>query len=340
MNCRPFRFRGGAACAAILVMVTLPAWAERRVALVIGNSTYTTFRSLPNAARDARLIAESLNGLGFETEVLQDAPHAGFEAALARFTQASNGAAVALLFYAGHGLQVGGENYLIPTDATLAEPASLTAEALPLPTVIRAAEGAKLRLIFLDACRDNPLAGQAAESAPTRSLGRGLAPVAASEAGSVSGLGTLISYSTAPGTVALDGAGKNGPFAIALARHMLTPGLEIGQMMRLVRRDVYTTTRGRQVPWDNSSLTTQVVLRPGTPAMAAAAPGAARPSTPSPAASPPPTVSESNGRIGFTAADGRQVTIGGNVRIGPGVRVFGTPVTIDPPGAAPSQSRP
>lgn len=321
-------------------MAALPAWAERRVALVVGNGSYTTFRSLPNAARDARLIARSLNGLGFETEVLQDAPRAGFAAALARFAQASDGAAVALLFYAGHGLQVAGENYLIPTDATLADPASLNTEALALPVVIRAAEGAKLRLIFLDACRDNPLAGQPAELAATRSLGRGLAPVAASEAGSVSGLGTLISYSTAPGTVALDGAGQNGPFAIALARHMLTPGLEIGQMMRLVRQDVYTTTRGRQVPWDNSSLTTQVVLRPGTSAVPAPVLGALRPDAPAPVAGPPPTVSESDGRIGFTAADGRRVTIGGNVRIGPGVRVFGTPVTIDPPGAAQSQPRP
>ena len=290
-----------------------PAWAERRVALVIGNGGYSAFRSLPNAPSDARLVARSLGDLGFEVETLLDASRARLEAALQRLARASDGADLALLFYAGHGLQVGGENYLIPTDATLAGARSLDAEALPLPRVMRAVQGARLRLVFLDACRDNPLAGpmawHAQEQAATRSLGRGLAPVAAADLGPLAGLGTLISFSTAPGTVALDGAGQNSPFASALTGRLTTPGLEIAELLRLVRRDVYAATKGRQVPWDNSSLTVPVVLRP-------------RPVT---------TLTESDGRYVFTSPDGRRVTIGKNVVIGKGVTVFDAPVTISPP---------
>ncbi len=290
-----------------------PAWAERRVALVIGNGGYGAFRSLPNAPSDARLVARSLGDLGFEVETLLDASRASLEAALQRLARASDGADLALLFYAGHGLQVGGENYLIPTDATLAGARSLDAEALPLPRVMRAVEGARLRLVFLDACRDNPvagpMAGYAQGQAATRSLGRGLAPVAAADLGPLAGLGTLISFSTAPGTVALDGAGQNSPFASALARRLTTPGLEIAELLRLVRRDVYAATEGRQVPWDNSSLTVPVVLKPH----------------------PVTTLTESDGQYAFTSSDGRRVTIGKNVVIGKGVTVFDAPVTISPP---------
>ena len=317
---------------AVMACVAWPvasAWAERRVALVIGNGGYSAFRSLPNALSDARLVARSLGDLGFEVETLLDASRARLEAALQRLARASDGADLALLFYADHGLQVGGENYLIPTDATLADARSLDAEARPLPRVMRAVQGARLRLVFLDACRDNPMAGpmsgpmagpmsgpmsgpmagHAREQAATRSLGRGLAPVAAADLGPFAGLGTLISFSTAPGTVALDGAGQNSPFASALARRLTTPGLETAELLRLVRRDVPAATKGRQVPWDNSSLTVPVVLRP-------------RPVT---------TLTESDGRYAFTSPDGRRVAIGKNVVIGKVATVFDAPVTISPP---------
>ena len=296
--------------AGALTWPAAPALAERRVALVVGNGSYDAFRPLPNAGRDAKLVAATLGGLGFEVEVLVDAPRAGFDAALGRLARAADGADLALLFYAGHGLQVGGDNYLVPTDATLTGARSLQEEALDLPRVMRSVEKAKVRLVFLDACRDNPLAGlpQAQALATTRSLGRGLAPVAAADLGAIGGLGTLIGFSTAPGTVALDGTGADSPFATALAEHLAAPGLGIADVMRLVRRDVYAATKGRQVPWDNSSLTVEVVLK-------------ARPET---------TVSESDGHLAFTSSDGRRVTVGKNVVIGKGVNVFGAPVTVGP----------
>ena len=300
--------------AGALTWPAAPALAERRVALVVGNGNYDVFRPLPNAGRDAKLVAATLGGLGFEVEVLVDSRRAGFDAALGRLARAADGADLALLFYAGHGLQVGGDNYPVPTDATLTGAGSLQEETLDLPRVMRSVEGAKVRLVFLDACRDNPLAGQTLERAQAvtrslgRPLGRGLAPVAAADLGAIGGLGTLISFSTAPGTVALDGTGADSPFATALAEHLATPGLGIADVMRLVRRDVYAATRGRQVPWDNSSLTVEVVLK----------------------AQPETTVSESDGRLAFTSSDGRRVTVGKNVIIGKGVSVFGAPVTIGP----------
>lgn len=243
------------------------AFAQQRVALVVGNGAYRAVPRLTNPGADAEAVAEALRGAGFRTELLRDAGKDAIEAALRRFGAAADGAELALFYFAGHGIQLGGENHLLPVDARLAHARDVDYELVGVPLVLRAMQGARARVLILDACRDNPLATQIRGLSATRSVGRGLARVESVD------LGTLIAFSTSPGAVALDGAGRNSPFTEALVQHMATPGLEIRQLMTRVRRSVVEATGGQQIPWDNSSLITEVVLRPGrTPAVAAAPP--------------------------------------------------------------------
>ena len=223
----------------------------RRVALVIGNSAYEHAVPLENPKNDADALAAVLERLDFEVVKGIDLKRSEFEKTVRNFSRTVRGAEVALLFYAGHGLQVNGLNYLAPIDARLTDEADLDFETVQLATILKQMEReAKTNLIFLDACRDNPLAKNLARSMGTRSVsvGRGLARVN-------SGIGTLIAFATEPGNVALDGEGANSPFTTALLSHIETPGLDIAQLMRRVRRDVMTLTAERQVPWNNSSLT-------------------------------------------------------------------------------------
>lgn len=265
------RFASAAWALAALVML-LGGWTEaaraQRVALVVGNGAYQAVPRLANPAADAAAVAEVLRGSGFRTELLRDAGREGLEAALRRFAAAADGAELALFYFAGHGIQMGGENHLLPVDARLAHARDVDFELLGLPVVLRAMQGARARVLILDACRDNPLAAQMRGLSGTRSVGRGLARVENVD------LGTLIAFSTSPGAVALDGTGRNSPFTAALVQHLGTPGLEIRQLMTRVRRSVVEATGGQQVPWDNSSLITEVVLRPGR---APAAPQSAPP---------------------------------------------------------------
>ncbi len=314
---------------AVFILAIWPstsALAKRRVALVIGNSDYSTLPSLPNALQDAKLIAHSLRKLNFEVNLLLNSSRVGLEAALHRFAQVSDGSDLALIFYAGHGLQIDGQNYLIPIDANFDNMSALDFENTSLSRAIRSMERAKIRLIFLDACRDNPVSKRMQEATVTRSLNRGLARVEAVGLGtpteSPTGLGTLISFSTAPGLVALDGSGQNSPFAAALAKHLTTQGLEISQLLRLVRRDVYAMTRGRQVPWDNSALTAEVILWPYSKiALPREAVLRSRAKT---------TLSRSGDMFTFTAPDGRKVSVGRDVHISEGVNISGSPVLIAP----------
>jgi uncharacterized caspase-like protein len=164
----------------------------------------------------------------------------------------------AVFFYAGHGLQVSEQNYLVPVDAKLATPADLDSEVVRLDVVQRAMErSAKANVLFVDACRDNPLAGTLANAMGARSgdVGRGLAV-------STSSLGTLISFSTQPGNVALDGEGRNSPFAAALKRHIATPGDDLSTILINVRNDVVRATAAQQVPWEHSSLWTRFYFSP------------------------------------------------------------------------------
>ena len=163
---------------------------------------------------------------------------------------------MALLFYAGHGMQVGGKNYLVPVDAKLERVGNLSFETIEVGEILALMEAEKrVNLVFLDACRDNPLARSFARSLGTRStsVGPGLAAIQ-------SAVGTMIAYATQPDNVALDGEGRNSPFTAALLKHITTPALEISAMMKRVRADVIAATREKQVPWDHSSLVGDVVL--------------------------------------------------------------------------------
>ncbi|WP_305988832.1 caspase family protein [Roseibium sp. MMSF_3544] len=238
---------------------SLEAAEERRVALVIGNGAYENVAPLANPTNDASAIAESLERLGFEVILGLDLDHRTFVKHMKDYARRLQGADLALFFYAGHGLQVDGTNYLAPVNTELADEIDLEYETVQLNAIIRQMERrSRTSLIFLDACRNNPLARNLAKSMGTRNVGseRGLAPVE-------TGIGTLIAYSTQPGNVALDGSGRNSPFSAALLKHMETPGADIAMVLRRVRQQVLTETGGRQVPWSNSSLTGEVVLKSG-----------------------------------------------------------------------------
>ena len=257
------------ALSVLLVLFASEALAEKRVALVIGNSAYQHVATLPNPGNDAHDMAAKLEGLGFEVVTGADLDLSGVRRAVRDFVGRLDGADLALFFYAGHGLQVNGENYLAPVDATLASSVDLEFEAVPMNLILSAMErSTRVNIILLDACRDNPLAVNLARSMGTRSasVGRGLAKVG-------TGIGTLIAFSTQPGNVALDGSGRNSPFTSALLKHLGRPGRDITRELIDVRRDVLAATGGKQVPWDNSSLTGEVVLKPavdGKPAPAEA----------------------------------------------------------------------
>jgi hypothetical protein len=235
-----------------------PAAAADRVALVIGNGKYVNANPLPNPPNDARAIANKLSDIGFDVAFGQDLDRAGMERLVRDFLHKVGPAKVALLYYAGHGLQVDGRNYLVPIDAKLEAPSDLNYETIKLDDILdNLNEPSRANIIILDACRDNPLARSfAARLGASRSTA-----VATGLAGySTLGTGTLIAFSTAPGQVALDGDGVNSPFTQALVKHLATPGLEVRQMLTRVRDDVARATRDRQVPWDNSSLRGDVYL--------------------------------------------------------------------------------
>lgn len=232
-----------------------------RVALVIGNGTYVNVTPLPNPPNDARDLAGVLRGLGFRVIEGYDLDVMAMRRMIAEFGDAMAGARVTLFFYAGHGLQVAGKNYLVPIDAKLDRPSALGLEAIEISAVLADMEAEKrTNLVFLDACRDNPLSRSLARSlGATRSasVGQGLAQLNA-------GIGTLIAFATGPDTVALDGRGRNSPFTAALLKHIGTPGLEVRSMLTRVRADVINATNEKQVPWDHSSLTGEFYFRGGS----------------------------------------------------------------------------
>jgi uncharacterized caspase-like protein len=254
--------------------------APNRVALVMGNGAYQSVVQLPNPSNDAADIAQALRRIGFEVIEGRDLERRAMEEKIRDFGRKLDKADVALFFYAGHGLQVGGKNYLVPIDAKLERAGDLNFETVEVGLVMGQMEADKrVNLVFLDACRDNPLARSLARALGTRStaVGQGLASIQ-------SGVGTMIAYATQPDNVALDGDGRNSPFTAALLKHIATPGLEIGSLMRRVRADVVAATRERQVPWDHSSLMGDVVLVP----LADGAPAVVTPAVVSPPAAAPP----------------------------------------------------
>ena len=224
----------------------IAAAAAERVALILGNGAYRNAPPLANAPSDARGVAEVLRRLGFKVFDGIDLDRAATDALVHRFARELDDAEVALFFYSGHGLQVAGENYLVPVDAQLEHEADLEFETVPLRRIMNQLErNDRTSIVILDACRDNPfLRRVASRSAATRG---GLAPLQG-------GVGTLIAYATAPDTVALDGTNGHSPFTASLLAHIETPGLEIGQLLKKVRADVIGATDKAQVPWDHSSL--------------------------------------------------------------------------------------
>jgi uncharacterized caspase-like protein len=233
--------------------------AQRRVALVIGNSAYQFAPHLPNPTNDAEAMAATLQKLGFEVTKGVDLDRTETEMIIREFSKTLPGADVALLFYAGHGIQYQGTNYLIPVDAQLNDETDLSFEATQLNVVIGMMEREpRVSLVFLDACRDNPFAQQLARSmGSTRStsIGRGLAIVDAPA-------GSFVAYATDPDQVALDGDGSHSPFTAALLAHMDTPGLSISDMMIEVRNDVLSATQNKQRPHEDNTLTSKFYFAP------------------------------------------------------------------------------
>lgn len=249
-------FSPGRALPAVLavllaLLLAAPAGAAGRVALVIGNAAYAHARVLDNPAHDASDMAGALTNLGFQVMLGIDQDQKQMQDLVAAFGMASRGADVALFYYAGHAFQVADKNYLLPLDFRLTLPDHAIAQTLPMDTVLNAMANAPgLKIVLLDACRDNPLRLPGA--------GAGLARVG-------SAADFLIAYATQPGAVAYDGRGRNGTFTEALLSHIRTPAQDINEMMIAVRKDVVARTGGQQIPWESSSLTRQFRFNDGPP---------------------------------------------------------------------------
>ena len=253
------------------VLTAGAATAETRVALVIGNSAYAHGGRLTNPANDAAAVAQSLRQVGFAVTLQTDLGKDALEAALKSFTRAASGADLALVYYAGHGVEKGGTNYLIPVDATLASDADIDFEAVPLDLVMHSVSGAtRLKVVILDACRNNPFRDAMRRSAGTRGIGQGLAKPPDPEEGDM-----LVAYAAEAGSTAEDGAGANSPFATALAHHLVDPGVDIRIMFGRVRDDVRAATAMRQEPAVYESLGgEQFYMAAATETPAAKTPGA------------------------------------------------------------------
>ncbi len=240
----------------LLLLLSVPTtWAQERAirpvetnirqALVIGNSNYAHAGILRNPINDARAIGSTLQQLGFQVETLMNATQPEMDQAIRKFGRqllGNNG--VGLFYYAGHGMQINGENYLLPVEINPSTEADVRYRGVPVGQLLGQMEAADngMNIVILDACRNNPFARS------FRSSSRGLAQMTAPA-------GTFISYATAPGKEAADGAGDNGLFTAKLLEHMKTPGLKLEEVFKLVRSDVQRESNDKQVPWDSSSVT-------------------------------------------------------------------------------------
>lgn len=226
------------------------AQAAKRVALVIGNSAYRNVTPLTNPVNDAAAIADLFKKASFDVVGLRDdLTNAEMRRALRDFSDKTRDADIAVIYYAGHGIEVDGTNYLIPVDAAIERDTDAYDEAIALERILQAVEPARqLRLIILDACRDNPFARKMKRTLASRALGRGLAGVEPNQPN------TLIAFAAKGGSTALDGDSKNSPFTGALLKHLTTPGLEVRKAFGLVRDDVMAATGNKQEPFVYGSL--------------------------------------------------------------------------------------
>src|ERR1700761_2262823 len=244
--------RAFAALFAILVFcaATQMALAGKRIALVVGNSGYQNVVPLTNPVHDAASIAEMFKKAGFDVvDSRHDLGNAEMRRALRDFTDKARDADIAVIYYAGHGIEVNGVNYLVPVDAVLQRDTDAYDEAISLDRILQAIEPAKrLHFVILDACRDNPFAKKMTRTIASRSMDRGLIGI------EPNGQNTLIAYAAKAGFTALDGDGKNSPFAGALLKHLTTPGLDLRRALGLVRDDVLAATGNKQEPYYTGSL--------------------------------------------------------------------------------------
>ena len=224
--------------------------AAGRVALVVGNSNYAHIGRLPNPDNDARDMSAALRRLGFEVTTEFDADRVALTEALRAFTRRSAGADVSLVFYAGHGIEIDGVNYLVPVDARLERDVDVRFETVTVDDLLVSTTGASLRLVVLDACRNNPLARSMQRTAATRTVSGGSFADLNED---LLGDETLVAYAAAAGTTAADGRGRNSPYTSALLSHLETP-LEIGLLFRRVRAAVLASTNGAQRPHEYHSL--------------------------------------------------------------------------------------
>ena len=248
------------------VMSSDRAWAQKRIALIVGNSAYQNAPQLPNPARDASSIAQMFKDAGFDTVDLQlNLGNVEFKRAMRKFEAGVDQADVAVLYYAGHGIEIGGTNYLVPVDARLASDRDAEDEAISLERLVSSAEGAKrLRLIILDACRDNPFATtmKRDRKGANRAISAGLGRVEPTSTD------TLIAYAAKAGSTAEDGAGEHSPFANAILKNLPVSGLDVRLAFGRVRDDVLKATNNRQEPFVYGSLggsNVSVVTAPSAP---------------------------------------------------------------------------
>jgi len=244
------------------------ALADKRVAFVVGNGAYKNVAQLPNPPIDAKAIAATLRNVGFEVIEGTNLTRDTMTAKLLDFGKKAQGADIAVFYYAGHGIAISGTNYLLPIDADIKSEMDVKlGAAINVDVTLDQTMGdAKVKLVFLDACRDNPFAAKIkANATRSVSVGQGLAEMK-------SGEGTLIAFATGPGQTALDGQeGTNSPFTRALIAHITEPGMEIQQAMTEVRAQVSDETSKGQLPWGHTNLTGSVYLNPAAPPPAAAA---------------------------------------------------------------------
>ena len=271
------------------LVVLLPAdnaSAASRVALVIGNAQYAHAPKLNNPRNDARDVGAALGRMGFTVTRVENADRPAMWRALQEFSGAAAASDTAVVFYAGHGIEVDQRNFLVPVDARLASDWDVEREAVPLDLLMRAVERAKrLRVVILDACRDNPFSESMQRAGATRSIGRGLAPVEPSG-------GTLVAYAAKGGTPAADGQGPNSPYSAALLRFLEEPGLDVGKMFRKVHDAVLASTGGVQEPFVYGSLSGEDTYLGPPPGGISAATSAG-----APVAGEPPSDDATNGRL-------------------------------------------
>ena len=246
-----------------------PAMAEKRVALVIGMSKYQQVPRLTNPARDAAAMTDLFKKAGFDVvDSERDLGISDLRRAVREFAETARTADMAVVYYAGHGMEVNGTNYLIPTDAKLLSDFDIEDETISLDRVLRALDPVKrLKLVILDACRDNPFSKTMKRSIASRSIGRGLAEIEPTSSD------TLVAFAAKAGAVASDGDGQNSPFATALVKYLTEPGLDLRLAFGRVRDDVLKSTGNRQEPFvygslggENTSLVPAAAAKPADPA--------------------------------------------------------------------------